>query len=95
MKKMTLRLGAVLLVTMTLVTAALAQGNGKGDELKAAREYVDKASRVLNEIMRAEDKAIPREIMQKAHAVAVFPGAIKAGFIIAGQGGAGAPAAPG
>jgi lipid-binding SYLF domain-containing protein len=90
MKRMTLRLVAVLMVTLSLGSAALAQGkSGKGDELKAAREYVDKASKVLNEIMRAEDKAIPREIMQKAHAVAVFPGAIKAGFIIAGQGGAG------
>lgn len=90
MKKLTFRLFAVLMVTLSLGLAAFTQGkSGKGDELKAAREYVDKASRVMNEIMRAEDKAIPREIMQKAYAVAVFPGAIKAGFIIAGQGGAG------
>ena len=90
MKKMTLRLGAVVLITLTLGTVAFAQGkSGKADELKAAREYVDKASKVMTEIMRAEDRAIPRDLLQKAHAVAVFPGTIKAGFIIAGQGGNG------
>jgi SH3 domain-containing YSC84-like protein 1 len=90
MKKTVLRLGVVTLISLSLGVAAFSQGkSGKGDELKAAREYVDKASRVMTEIMRAEDKAIPRELLQKAHAIAVFPGAIKAGFIIAGQGGAG------
>src|SRR5215208_4768938 len=89
MRLISIRLTAAVGFLLTLTTLAAAQGNGKGDELKAAREYVDKASRVMTEIMRAEDKAIPRELLQKAHAIAVFPGAIKAGFIIAGQGGNG------
>jgi lipid-binding SYLF domain-containing protein len=61
----------------------------KGNEMKAAVEYTGKASKVMNEIMRAEDKAIPRDLLQRAQAVAVFPGTIKAGLIFGGQGGNG------
>lgn len=57
--------------------------------MKGAQERVDKASVVMNQIMRAEDKAIPRDLLRKANAIVVFPGSLKFGFIIGGQGGKG------
>ena len=90
MRYFSTRLMAAFGCLMMLASLSAAQGkSGKGDELKAAREYVDKASRVITEIMGAEDKAIPRDLLQKAKAIAVFPGTIKAGLIIGGQGGNG------
>jgi lipid-binding SYLF domain-containing protein len=64
---------------------SLAIAQKKGNEMKAAVEYTGKASKVMNEIMRAEDKSIPRDLLERAHAVAVFPGTIKAGLIFGGQ----------
>src|SRR4029453_3785434 len=42
------------------------------------------------EIMGTPDKGIPRDLLEKAECVAVFPDVVKAGFIIGGQGGGGA-----
>ncbi len=39
--------------------------------------------------MNVPDKAIPQGLLDKAEAIAVFPGVIKAGFIIGGRGGRG------
>ena len=44
---------------------------------------------VLNEMMGAGDKAIPRAILDKAEAIAIFPGVKKAGFVLGGQWGRG------
>jgi lipid-binding SYLF domain-containing protein len=44
---------------------------------------------VLKEIMGAPDKGIPADLLAKAECVAVFPKVVKAGFILAGQGGRG------
>ncbi|MFM9904590.1 MAG: lipid-binding SYLF domain-containing protein [Pyrinomonadaceae bacterium] len=69
-----------------LGTAAFAQ---KAKEMKAAEDRVDKASAVFTEVMKIDDKAIPRDLLAKAKAVVVFPGALKFGFIVGGQGGSG------
>lgn len=61
----------------------------KSDELKDAKERVQKASETLSEIMGDADKAIPRDLMEKAQAVVVFPGSTKAAFIFGGKGGSG------
>ena len=61
----------------------------KGKELRAAVDRVDKASDVINEVMKVAEKSIPRDLLQKAKAIVVFPGALKAAFIIGGQGGNG------
>jgi lipid-binding SYLF domain-containing protein len=39
--------------------------------------------------MNVKDKAIPQELIDKAEAIAVFPGVIKAAFIFGGRGGKG------
>ncbi len=68
-------------------TSILAQNNKK--DLRKAGERVNKASDVIDEIMAAGDKSIPRDLLAKAKAIVVFPGALKLGFIIGGQGGSG------
>lgn len=52
-------------------------------------ERAANAVRVLNEIMQAPDKAIPRDLLQSAHAIAVVPDVIKAGFVVGGRRGEG------
>ena len=47
------------------------------------------ATRVFEQIMNARDNAIPKELIDKAEAVAVFPGVFKAGFVVGGRGGSG------
>ena len=58
-------------------------------ELRSATDRVNGSAEVLTEIMRTEDKSIPGDLLAKAKAIVVFPGAIKGGFIIGGQGGKG------
>lgn len=55
------------------------------EEFKRAENAV----RVLNEIMQAPDKAVPRDLLQSAHAIAVIPDVIKAGFVVGGRRGEG------
>jgi lipid-binding SYLF domain-containing protein len=52
-------------------------------------ERVAAATTVLNEIMGADDQGVPRSIMEKAEAIAVFPSLIKGAFIVGGQRGRG------
>ncbi len=40
---------------------------------------------VLDEIMAAGDKSVPRAILEKAVGVAVFPSLLKGGFVVGGQ----------
>lgn len=61
----------------------------RGKELRAAVDRVDKASKVIDEVMKVAEKSIPRDLLQKAKAIVVFPGALKAAFIVGGQGGKG------
>ncbi|CAN5394648.1 hypothetical protein BH10ACI2_BH10ACI2_10860 [soil metagenome] len=87
MRSIILNLFIVLSCTVLLGTASF--GQNKAKELKGAKERVDKASAVVTEIMQIDDKAIPRDLLAKAKAVIVFPGALKLGFIVGGQGGSG------
>ena len=62
---------------------------------KQSKDYRDavsqseKASKVFREIMRAPDKAVPRDILDGAECVAVFPQVLKAGFVVGARGGRG------
>ena len=74
-----------------LLIAGLALHVGAGlavaqdDEIKRLRT----ATTVFEEIMEAPDSAIPRAILDKAAAVAIFPSTLKAGFIFGGHRGKG------
>ena len=50
---------------------------------------IAEATVVLEEIMGAADKAVPRSIMEKAEAIAVFPSLLKGGLVIGAQHGRG------
>jgi len=52
-------------------------------------ERAANAVRVLQEVMQAPDKAIPRDLLHNAYAVAVIPDVIKAGFVLGGRRGSG------
>jgi lipid-binding SYLF domain-containing protein len=47
------------------------------------------AVRVMHEIMQAPDKAVPRDLLQNAKAIAVIPDMVKAGLIFGGRRGEG------
>ncbi|HEY0100802.1 MAG TPA: lipid-binding SYLF domain-containing protein [Pyrinomonadaceae bacterium] len=54
-----------------------------------AERKAESAAKVFDQIMNARDNAIPKELVDKAEAVAVFPGVLKAGFVVGGRGGSG------
>ena len=58
-------------------------------KMRAAADQSAKAARVFNQIMDTREKSIPRELLDRAEAVAGFPGVLKGGFIVGGRGGSG------
>jgi SH3 domain-containing YSC84-like protein 1 len=55
----------------------------------AAAKQSARAARVFEQVMGTPEKSIPRDLLQRAEAVAVFPGVIKGGFIVGARGGSG------
>lgn len=83
---------AVILLMFAVVALTVAvQGQGKnpGKELKAAVDRIDKASDVIEDVMKVRERSIPSDLMDKAKAIVIFPGTVKAAFIVGGQGGKG------
>jgi len=83
------KLIVVLFAVAALSFSAFAQTKNQGKELRDAVDRVDKASDVMRAVMSVPEKSIPRDLLQKAKAIVVFPGSIKAAFIVGGQGGKG------
>src|SRR4029077_19445225 len=52
-------------------------------------KHAQGAADAFTEIMNVPDRAIPQSLLDRAQAIAVFPGVIKAGFIVGGRGGRG------
>jgi lipid-binding SYLF domain-containing protein len=77
-----------LLVALCL-TAAVTPAQKVDKRMSDAARHSQAASKVFNEIMGVRDKAIPKELLDKAEAIAVFPGIVKAAFIVGGHGGQG------
>jgi lipid-binding SYLF domain-containing protein len=73
---------------MVTVTSALAQSKNAKKTAEATRE-AQKAAQVFIKIMNVPDQAVPQSLLDKAEAVAVFPGVLKAGFIVGGRAGDG------
>jgi lipid-binding SYLF domain-containing protein len=72
---------AILAFTLALPGGVFAQE----DERARVRE----AAVVLDEIMGAGDQTVPRGLLERAEAIAVFPSLLRAGFIVGGQRGRG------
>ena len=72
---------AALALLLAVPATALA---GAKEEARAAD-----AARVLGEIMRIPETAVPEKMFTDAHAIAVIPDVVKAGLIFGGRGGKG------
>ncbi len=79
-----MRVALFALVCCFAAAAATAARAGEEENSRA-----ENAVRVLKEVMEAPDKAIPRDLLQNAHAIAVVPDVIKAGLVIGGRHGNG------
>lgn len=74
---------AVLVAACTMIGSHVA----RAQTAEAAR--VNDAATVFLEIMEAPDSSIPKAVLDKAEAIAIFPGVIRAGFAVGGQWGRG------
>jgi lipid-binding SYLF domain-containing protein len=86
--KTILTTAATVLVCLAASTLGLA-GQKQSKDYRDAVSQSEKAARVFREIMRAPDKAVPRDILDGAECVAVFPQVLKAGFVVGARGGRG------
>ena len=77
------RILAPFAALLALALALPAQAGVK-EEAKASD-----AARVLAEIMRIPETAVPEKMFAEAHAIAVIPDVVKAGLVIGGRGGKG------
>ncbi len=82
-------LGALGILVVIALTAAAAHAQKTNKRTADAQRHSQAAAKVFNEIMGVRDKAIPKELLDKAEAIAVFPGVVKAAFIFGGHGGQG------
>src|SRR5216684_5441494 len=86
------RAGALISLSllMTVSLASVAQSQSKdAKRIAEATKEAKKAADVFTEIMNVPDRAIPQKLLDNAKAIAVFPGVIKAGFIVGGRAGDG------
>src|SRR4026209_2905576 len=83
------RVTKALAVAVVLVGLAVATPAQNKSRMQDASRHASEAAKVFTEIMNVRDKAIPKELLDKAEAIAVFPGVIKAAFVFGGRGGQG------
>jgi lipid-binding SYLF domain-containing protein len=75
---------ALLLASFPMRTAAQ-----KKSRMQDAVRHSREAAEVFTQIMNVKEKAIPKELLDNAEAIAVFPGVIKAAFVFGARGGQG------
>ena len=84
-----LRLLCAVSVIGSLTLLGVVSTAQNSSRTKDAARHAGEAAETFTEIMNVKDKAIPKEMLDKAEAIAVFPGVIKAAFVIGGRGGQG------
>jgi lipid-binding SYLF domain-containing protein len=80
---------AALCVGLALATFPRQASAQKKSRTQDAERHAREAAEVFTEIMNIKEKSIPKELLDKAEAIAVFPGVIKAAFVFGGRGGQG------
>lgn len=80
---------SVFILVLLLAFSASPVSAKKKNRLQDATRHSSDAAKVFTEIMNVRERAIPKELLDKAEAIAVFPGVIKAAFIFGGKGGQG------
>jgi SH3 domain-containing YSC84-like protein 1 len=84
-----LSFSVVLLVSVFATAFAQQERERNTKKARAAAEQSAKAARVFDQIMGTRERSIPGDLLDRAEAVAVFPGVLKGGFIVGGRGGSG------
>ncbi len=72
----------IILVATLAIAPLVAQGNKQAKRL-------DQATMVMSEIMATPDKAIPRDLMERAHCIVIVPDEKSAAFIVGAKFGTG------
>jgi len=87
-----MKLLAKLTASSVLLAAISGAMYAKDSEEKTSEEVkrINSAANVLDEIMAAPDKGIPKDVFESAKCVAVVPSMIKGGFIVGARYGKGA-----
>ena len=83
------KLTAIGVLFAAMSGAMYAKDKDKDDKESDPVKRIDAAANVLDEIMGAPDKGIPREVLEDAKCVAVVPSMIKGGFIVGARYGKG------
>ena len=83
------RVFSAFIACLLLLTFAAQASAQKKSRMSDGTRHARKAAETFTEIMNVRDRAIPKELLDKAEAIAVFPGVIKAAFIFGGRGGQG------
>jgi SH3 domain-containing YSC84-like protein 1 len=86
-----------VVIACALVAAAIAsvsqpEARGIDSREKMRQQAADqsaKAAKAFEAVMQIRDKAIPRDLIAKAKAIAVFPQVLKVAFSVGGEGGRG------
>lgn len=78
------RLGAPALLCLAVLFGAVPAVAGPVEDARA-----NDATRVLGEILRIPEESIPTRLLEEAHAIAVIPNVVKAGFVFGGRRGRG------
>ena len=72
------------------VTAVFLAGTFVSADISTSEvKRIEEAATVLKDIQASPDKAVPQDLWNKANCVAVFPGLMKAAFIVGGEYGKG------
>src|SRR5258708_35306577 len=81
---------SIFVLVSSFTTASAQPGRERSTKkARAASEQSARAARVFDQIMGTREKSIPQDLIDRAEAVAVFPGVLKGGFIVGGRGGGG------
>ena len=77
----------VSLVGLLLLSALVV--SAQKSRTKDAERHSREAAEAFADIMNVKERAIPKEMLDTAEAIAVFPGVLKAAFVFGGRGGQG------
>lgn len=78
-----------MIIVRSLVSALALSGLVCGQAPSSHADRLNRAATVLEEVMAVKDKAIPQDLMDKAHCALIVPGMKKGAFVVGGQFGRG------
>src|ERR1700730_13573854 len=82
-----MKMSNITVITATTLMSAFALQ--AADRVEKVDDRLAAANTVLGEMMRADDKGVPQDLLSSAECVVIIPGVKKAGFIIGAKYGKG------